>query len=148
MSFQMRNPCRFGCGSTSGSITTKNGQDCVYCGGCGKHQYNAPKTETGREVRSVTTVHNGIKPKQRARVLERDNGRCVLCGGKGDLHVGHLLSVADGLRQGLTELEINDDENLAAMCVECNLGLSERPVPIRLLLAILKARIAIQETTP
>src|SRR5205814_2193011 len=137
--FAMRAPCR--CGNAGGFIETKNGQDCVYCGECRKFQYNAPKTETGREARTVTTIHNGIKPKQRARVLERDNGRCVLCGSVNDLHVGHLLSVVEGMKQGLTEVEINDDENLAAMCSECNLGLSDRPVSIRLLVRVLMARL-------
>lgn len=139
--YKMRADCRFGCGSDLGRIETKNGQDCVYCIGCGRHQYNAPRVETGREARSVTTVHNGIKPKQRARILERDGGRCFLCGKGENLHVGHLLSVNEGLKQGLTEVEINDDENLAAMCDECNLGMADRPVPIRLIIAVLMARL-------
>jgi hypothetical protein len=142
--YQMRAPCRV-CKGTTGRIETKNGQDCVLCGGCDRFQYNAPKTETGRAPRTVTTVHNGIKPGQRARVLERDNGRCVLCGGKIDLHVGHLLSVNEGLKQGLTDQQINDDENLAAMCAECNLGYSERPVSLRLLIAVLMARLNIKD---
>jgi 5-methylcytosine-specific restriction endonuclease McrA len=141
----MRSPCKFD-GSLAGFIETKNGQDCVYCVKCARHQYNAPKTETGREPRTVTTVHNGIKPKQRARVLERDSGRCVLCGSTVDLHVGHLLSVVEGMKQGLNESEINDDENLAAMCSECNLGLSDRPVSIRLLVRVLMARLKLKST--
>lgn len=140
MSFQMRAPCK-NCGHEFGSIEMKGGQDCVYCGICGKHQYNAPKTETGRAVRTVTTVHNGIKPGQRSRILLRANSSCELCHSVSKpLHVGHLLSVNDGVRQGLTDAEINSDENLAAMCDECNLGLSDEPVPVRLLIAILKAR--------
>lgn len=142
--YQMRAPCR--CGSTTGRIETKSGQDCVYCLGCGKHQYNAPRVETGRAVRTVTTVHNGIKPKQRARILLRANGSCELChNGDRPLHVGHLLSVNDGMKQGLTDLEINSDENLAAMCDECNLGLSDRPVSLRLLLSLLVTRIKVSE---
>jgi hypothetical protein len=69
----------------------------------------------------------------------------VLCGGKIDLHVGHLLSVNEGLKQGLTDQQINDDENLAAMCAECNLGYSERPVSLRLLIAVLMARLNIKD---
>jgi 5-methylcytosine-specific restriction endonuclease McrA len=136
----MRRPCPI-CAETAGRIETRNGQDCVYCLGCDRHQYNAPKTETGRAVRTVTTVHNGIKPKQRARVLERDNGRCCLCGSRDNLHVGHLLSVDDGLKQGMTEVDLNNDENLAAMCSECNLGLSSKPVSLRLLMSVLTARL-------
>lgn len=139
----MRKPCR-SCGTTEGYIETKSGQDCVYCQQCKRHQYNAPRVETGRAVRTVTTIHNGIKPGQRARVLDRDNARCVLCGADGEnktLHVGHLLSVSEGMKQGLTEVQLNDDENLATMCDECNLGMADRPVSMRFLMAVLAARL-------
>jgi len=134
--------CKRGCG-TSGYIVTKNGQDCVYCSRCNSYAgYNAPKTETGRAPRSVTSNRDGIKPGQRARILERDNGCCVLCHASNvNLHVGHLLSYSEGKKQGLTDDQLNDDENLAAMCDECNLGLSDRPVSIRLLMAVLIARL-------
>lgn len=144
MGYAMRQPCKYGCDTTDGWMETRNGQDCVFCSRCNRLQYNAPKNETGREVRTVTKVHNGIKPKQRARVLDRDNGRCVLCGSHDNLHVGHLLSVNEGLKQGLTQEQINDDENLAAMCDECNLGLADRPVSIRLLVAVLTARLKLE----
>jgi hypothetical protein len=137
---RMRKSCR--CGSDVGRIETKNGQDCVRCLECDSFQYNAPKTETGRAPRSVTTNRDGIKPGQRARILERDNGCCVLCHANNvNLHVGHLLSYSEGKKQGLTDEQLNDDENLAAMCDECNLGLSDRPVSIRLLMAVLIARL-------
>jgi hypothetical protein len=138
--YRMRAPCRF-CGSTSGRVDTRGVQDCVFCE-CGKFQYNAPRVETGRAVRTVTTVHNGISPKQRARVFMRDGKACAICHSYDKpLHVGHLLSVAVGMDCGLTDAELNDDENLAALCDECNLGLKERPVPLRLAAAILRASI-------
>ena len=140
MSHPLRAPCPR-CGGAEGRIETRNGQDCVFCVGCLRHQYNAPKTETGRAPRTVQTTHEGITPKKRARVLLRATGRCELCGNKGNLHVGHLLSVDDGLRAGLTDFEVNDEENLSAMCDECNLGLGKECVPIRLVVAILCARI-------
>lgn len=143
----MRLACRW-CAGTEGRIETRNGQDCVFCAACDKFQYNAPKTETGRAPRTVTTVHNGIKPNQRARILLRANGCCELCHAiDKPLHVGHLLSVNDGLKANLTEAEINDDENLSAMCDECNLGLSDRPVPLRLLMALLQARIKLRSAS-
>lgn len=138
----MRDPCAR-CGCASGRIQTKSGQDCVFCTGCNAFAYNAPRVETGRAVRSVSTVHSGIKPKQRARLILRANGRCELCGARGDLHVGHVLSVAVGLEHGLTERDLNDDENLVAACPECNLGLGAEPMPTRLLVAILRARLAL-----
>lgn len=134
----MRKACA--CGGTEGFIVLKNGQDVVRCVLCKTHQYNAPRTETGREQRTVTTVHNGVKPKQRARVLLRDNGACVLCGRRDMLHVGHVLSVKDGLSSGLTETELNDDENLLTLCDECNLGIGKETMPVRLLLRVLAER--------
>ncbi len=138
---ELRKPC-VRCGCTWGRITTKNGQDCVFCGGCGKFLYNAPKTETGRKPRTVTTIHNGITPRQRARVLNRATGRCEMCGCRRELSVGHLLSVDAGVKLGMTEAVLNDDENLSAMCAECNLGIGREPVPLRLMCAILLARAA------
>lgn len=139
---QMRDTCRFGCWTSTGVIKTKNGQDCVYCANCHKFQYNAPKTETGREARSISTVHRAIKPKQRARILERGNGQCELCGKRNaPLHVGHLLSVKHGLDRGMTDAEINSDENLASFCDECNLGLGEEPVSLRFAFSLLMARL-------
>lgn len=106
------------------------------------HCYNAPRTETGRAVRSVTTVHKQIKPSLRAKILQRDNHRCVLCHSIGiPLHVGHIVSVEAGMATGLTDAEINDEENLIAQCEECNLGQGAQPIPLRTAIAILRARI-------
>lgn len=135
--FLMRTACRR-CGSTRGNVVAINGQNVVRCE-CGLFQYNAPKVETGQVSRSVTTVHNGIKPKQRARILARDGGACVMChAANRPLHVGHLLSVEAGLSVGLTEAELNHDDNLGSMCEECNLGLGPEPIPLRIYAAILQ----------
>ncbi len=139
MIFPLRRMCSY-CGSLEGRIETRNGQDCVYCCDCNRFQYNAPKTETGRKERTVSTVHEGITTGQRARILERATGRCELCGAKTNLHIGHLLSVVDGMKEGLTEQVLNSDENLAAMCDACNLGMGRKTVSLRLATAILKAR--------
>lgn len=139
--FTMRHPCP-GCSGTNGRILERNGQDTVRCLQCARFQYNAPRTETGREQRSVTTIHAAIKPKQRARIILRDGGRCILCGATGNLHVGHLVSVDAGMRFGLTDDEINDDENLVAQCEECNLGIGSEPMPLRVAIVVLRARIA------
>jgi hypothetical protein len=144
MEFAMRKTCV--CGSETGFIKTRSGQDCVFCSACSKWQYNAPKTETGRAARSVSTTHEAIKPKLRSRVIERANGRCERCGKPAELtqtglHVGHIVSVEAGHKYGLSDAEINNEENLIAECDECNLGHSSDALPIRMYMAILKKRI-------
>jgi 5-methylcytosine-specific restriction endonuclease McrA len=142
--YRMREPCRF-CGEPeSGTVSRVNGQAVVRCGSCERAVYNAPRTETGEQQRSVSTVHAGIKPKLRSRVLIRAGRRCELCGkpveATAGLHVDHLLSVEDGLAQGLTEQQLNHIENLAAFCEECNLGKGRTTLPLWLVVAIIKAR--------
>lgn len=138
----MRAACR-GCGGTIGRIETRGGQDCVFCVQCGCHAYNAPRVETGREVRTLRTRPD-IKPSVRARILERDNATCVLCHRCDvDLDVGHLISVDAGRKAELTDAEIYADENLAAMCAACNSGLSSRPVSLRFAVALLRSRLTI-----
>lgn len=129
------------CQGTEGRIEQRGGQDCVYCIGCDAWQYNAPRTETGRKVRSVQTTHELIKPKQRYRILARANKCCELCH-KSDclLHVGHAISVDDGHKAGLTDELINSDENLLALCDECNLGQGKLTLPLRVLAGIIIAR--------
>jgi len=138
----MRSPCRYGCDCQDGELVTKNGQDCVYCVSCSRHQYNAPKTETGREQRSVSTTHEAIKPKQRSRVINRASARCELCGARGDLQVAHVVSVDAGHKLGLLDDILNSDENLIAACPECNLGMGREPIPIRIMIPLLRARYA------
>lgn len=114
----------------------------MFCLQCGSFQYNAPRTETGKAVRSVSRVHNGIKPKQRARILERAHCRCEICHRPGELHVGRILSVKEGLSlgAGLTEQQLNSDENLIAHCPECNLGQGDRPLPLWLVVGLVLSR--------
>lgn len=140
----MRKPCSQ-CDSTHGRIETRNGQDCVLCGDCGRWQYNAPKTETGRAVRSVSTTHEAIKSAQRWRVIQRDGAKCVICGKRGDLQVSHVVSVLSGHQAGMSDVEINSDENLIAACPECNLGMGSEPIPLRIMLPILLARYKFNE---
>lgn len=139
--YTMRKPCP--CGSQVGYITEVNLQDTVRCLACNRHCYNAPKTETGRAPRTVTTVHNGVKPGLRSRILERDGHRCVLCHAIDvPLHVGHVVSVEAGMAVGLSDAEINDEENLITQCAECNLGQGSQPISLSVAIRILKARIS------
>jgi hypothetical protein len=134
----LRLPC-MKCNGSNGHIETRNGQDCVFCD-CGRYQYNAPKSETGREVRSVRTRQD-ISPSQRYRVMERANRTCELCNKKDcNLHVDHALSVDAAKSQGLNESIYNSDENLIVLCEECNSGKSDMALPVRILIGILMTR--------
>ena len=137
--YKLRRPCV--CGNEFGYIVTNNGQDTVWCSACKRWQYNAPKTETGREPRTVQTTHKAIKPKQRYRIIEAANGRCVLCGKKDvELHIDHAISVKDGHAAQLPDEILSSDDNLLAMCAECNLGKGNHVLPLRILIAALIAR--------
>ena len=124
-----------------GIIVLINGQNVVRCDACSRFQYNAPKTETGEKPRTVETTHAGIKSSQRIRILDRATGRCEICGSLSNLHVGHLVSVLDGLELGLTDRELNSDENLAALCESCNLGMGSLSISPRLYVALLHRRV-------
>lgn len=140
----MRAPCKFGCPTTKGHIVAVGLQDVVRCSLCNKAQYNAPRTETGRAPRTVQSTHEAIRPNQRARVLQRAHGRCEQCGSTELLHVGHTLSVADGHAQGLSDQEINSDDNLIALCAECNLGMGKRSMPLWLVVSLLRKRAELE----
>lgn len=145
--FTMRAPCP-SCGETIGKLVEVNSQDTVRCRGCNRFCYCAPRTETGREQRSVTTVHKGVRPHVRTRILERDGHQCVLCRSHDTtLHVGHIVSVKAGFDIGMSDVEINDEENLIAVCEECNLGQGAQPIPLRTAIAILRARISWRNKT-
>ena len=127
---RMRQEC-VRCGCEEGYIVTRGGQDCVHCEVCRKWQYNAPRTETGRAVRTIARTHSAVTVKVRAKVLLRAKGQCELCGadGVGGLHVGHLVSVKDGHAKCWLDVQINHQSNLCAMCPACNLGLGQSSVP-------------------
>jgi hypothetical protein len=142
--FEMRSVCV--CGSKQGRIFERGAQDVVRCAACDKFQYNAPRVETGKAVRSVATVHAAITSKRRAVILMRANCRCELCHRaptkpSDELHVGHAVSVKRGIELGLGDDEINHDDNLLAMCAECNLGLGAECVSMRLLVSLLMGRL-------
>jgi hypothetical protein len=72
--------------------------------------------------------------------------------------IGHIISVCEGRAYGLTDAELFHDDNLTAMCRECNAGQGSetlplpflvaalqvvgRQLPLPLLVAVLKVRIA------
>jgi 5-methylcytosine-specific restriction endonuclease McrA len=114
---------------------------CLKCG-TKQHKDWLSKSAAGVCVRSVQSTHAAIKPKQRSRILERAAIRCEICGKSGViLHVGHFLSVDVGLQAGMTDDEINADENLYCSCEECNLGQGSQPVSIRVLMNVIRGRL-------
>lgn len=135
-------PCRF-CGNVTGVITPKGAQDCVFCAKCRKWLYNAPRTETGHEVRPVTK-REAFKPGLRYDILERDGFRCCLCGQaceKAELHVDHIIPVSMRDELCMTADEANSPDNLMTLCAACNLGKKDKLLPLPVLLAILRKRI-------
>lgn len=134
--FEMRKPCV--CGGTMGYSVDKSGQEVVRCAGCDAWCYNRPKAESGRTQRSVRSRPE-IKPSQRYRILEQYGHACVSCGSaEGILHIGHLIPV-DAWRRfgadvGMAEEEVWADENLCALCEECNLGMGNALASVRLML--------------
>lgn len=140
---QLKDPCKH-CGHLTGRIETRGGQDMAICLGCGRFTgWNVPKTVTGREIRSLRTRPD-IKPGQRARILDRDSARCIICGrGTADCHldIGHIVSVEDAKRLEWPDHVTYDDENLAAMCASCNSGYSSVSINPRIFAALVMARI-------
>lgn len=138
----LREPCKK-CDCPGGVVKPKNGQNCAYCAWCGEWAgYNVPKSELGQARESLSS-RPGLKPKQRARILDRDSHRCVSCGRTPPevrLDIEHLLSVKDGRSLGATDAELWDDENLAVFCAECNSGYGSLSISLRLVYLILQAR--------
>lgn len=142
--YRMREPCP-DCGHTRGYLAPKGGQDVVRCVTCDRQVYNAPKRETGKPQRRVST-RDPLPPGRRAAILLRATARCELClHSSGVLHVGHLLSVKDAVAAGMTEAEINHPENLAAMCEVCNLGIGRLSINPRLYVALLRRRMMAEQ---
>ncbi len=145
--YAMREPCKCAgrgtpcaCGdSTAGYLQTRNGQDCVFCASCNHLQYCAPRSETGREVRKVSTSKEGISPKIRARVLAINGGRCRMCNRRGVLHVDHIIPVKVCTEQGLPDEVIHSEWNLRALCEECNLGKRDLVLPQDVIALVLAA---------
>jgi hypothetical protein len=135
----MTEPC-IRCGSLDGELTEAGPHWKLTCASCGYYQRFVSKAELGLAVRSLNDRPD-IKPKKRARIFDRDNCRCVICGRDEDLHIGHILSVDDGKTLGWTDEQLYDDENLATLCALCNAGYGSLSISPRLAAALVQARI-------
>jgi hypothetical protein len=134
----MRSPCA-GCGCLDGSITTK--KDRTPCG--------APSVTdfaTTRRGARLAGKRARCEPVQRLGRVSAPGFSCATtapacCATRVTFRsVGHLISVYDGQKLGLSDAELASDGNLAAMCAACNSGLSTESLPPRLLAAALWAR--------
>lgn len=133
-----RDPCP-DCHTVKAVLIPQGQHSGVYCVRCRRWLYWAPKHETGEAPRTVATLRKGLKPSQQARILERDLGRCVMCGTRENLHIAHFLSVKDGIALGVPDEVLESDENKAAMCEACNLGLQGHSVSARFYVSLLAA---------
>lgn len=59
------------------------------------------------------------KPKVRAYVFEKYNGKCAYCQSSEELEIDHIISVYDCFKQGKIEF-CNTIENLQLLCKTCN----------------------------
>ena len=141
---EMRSACR-NCGCTEGEWRAMNGQLPVFCAECGVHAgYNASYVAAGIKPNTPDS-RPGISASRRSRILDRDGGRCALCG-RGDqkLHVGHVVSRHAAIKGGLDAAQvdrlIDSDDNLAAFCADCNLGLGRSTISPATYLTIVATR--------
>lgn len=137
----LRSPCV--CGSEVGRIEERNGQACVFCHVCGKHQYNSPKHERGLAPKPLR--QDGIPPGVVHLVKVRANFRCEGCGCTAEdqrMDVGHRISEAAWRENCLPPLLVRDEDNLAWLCASCNSGQSKAslPVPPELLFKVWRQR--------
>jgi 5-methylcytosine-specific restriction endonuclease McrA len=120
---EMREHCKK-CGGTDGYIVTKGGQDVVFCTPCSRYVYCAPRVETGRDVRSISTRPN-LKPSVRYRILDEFGYICLICGRGApevELVIDHIISRAAAATADLLDELIDSEDNLAPLCAECNSG--------------------------
>jgi len=123
------------CGGAQGRIRKKSDQNCVYCVGCDRWQYNAPKVETGEERRSLSR-REAIKPKRWIQLLELHGHACFNCGARPPdviLHAAHLISRKDAEAHGFLDEVIDSDTNLVPMCETCNAGYGRSSVAVALM---------------
>lgn len=73
----------------------------------------------------------------------RDKRTCFGCCRRDvRVEIGHIISVHQGRAHGLSDAELFHDENLVAMCPECNSGQSSETLPLPFLVVALRVRIA------
>ena len=135
-------PCRK-CGGTEGFYVMHGPNAVVFCNCGASALYCAGRSEIGLAPRSKRGNHPSFSSATRSRILERDRWTCQECGGRPPdvmLEVGHLVSNSEGKAMGMSDGELYADDNLYAVCQECNAGRSTRSVPGVMVLRLMRAR--------
>jgi 5-methylcytosine-specific restriction endonuclease McrA len=145
----LKRPCKT-CGGTDGFAVLHGPGYLACCSRCEKSLggYFVSKVDMGIAKRSVRS-QPGVSTTAHSRILERDRWACMECGRRPPdvaLEVGHLISKAQGQFIGMTAGELNSDENLYAVCQECNAGRSTRSIDPIMLFRLMRARRGNQET--
>lgn len=117
--------CSKKCGNSDYFIAWNNRHLAAHCIKCGTWFKFVSHTRMSINTnRNNKRMHN-VPPKQRFRILKRDQYRCQTCGitsQETTLHVDHKTSIKDATTQGWNKQQINADENLWTLCENCNLG--------------------------
>ena len=82
---------------------------------------NYSKKQKSTKKKESTSWSRYISKSVRVTVLNRDNFKCVFCGRNSqqiELHIDHIIPFSKG--------GSNDISNLQTLCVDCNLGKSDR----------------------
>jgi hypothetical protein len=75
--------------------------------------------ESRREyAKNERSQYRSIPTEVKNRVLERDGGRCVMCGSSEGIHFDHILPIARG--------GDNTEDNIQILCKDCNLRKSDK----------------------
>jgi len=146
--YELPHPCP-SCGGGQG-VYREEGRHLVGWCTCGHRQRGyVSRADAGLTPRTVSTIRRGVSEGLRRRIYERDGRRCQLCVLQDpdapvlafkDFEVGHLIPVSQAIALGLADEQINDDLNLAGMCVPHNEDLGRTGVSESLWLRLLILR--------
>ncbi len=124
------------CGSLEVDCVLKANNHVAHCVECGTSRKCISKAELKLRPRKYREGNKyEVGPKQRMHILQRDRNMCVICRRTDQrLEMGHLISLKEG-PEYLSDDQLMDDMNIAAMCPQCNSDLGARSVSFQFLVA-------------